>query len=143
MQMQMPTQQKGFTLIELMIVVAIIGILAAIAIPSYQDYTKKARFSEVKSMTGGYKLAVELCIQEQGVAVGGTISGCGTGSNGVPAAIASAQGNVASITVAGTGAITATAVSAAGGYTYILTPTTAVGGTSWATTGTCVAAGFC
>ena len=141
--MQMPTKQKGFTLIELMIVVAIIGILAAIAIPSYQDYTKKARFSEVKSMTGGYKLAVELCIQDQGYAVGAAITACGAGSNGVPAAIAAARGNVASIDVSAAGVITSTAIATAGAYTYVITPTVAVGGTSWAVSGTCVAAGFC
>lgn len=58
----MNTAQKGFTLIELMIVVAIIGILAAIAIPQYQNYIAKSQVSRVMSETGALKTAVEDCI---------------------------------------------------------------------------------
>ena len=56
--------QKGFTLIELMIVVAIIGILAAIAIPQYQNYIAKSQVSRVMSETGSLKTVVETCILE-------------------------------------------------------------------------------
>ncbi len=55
--------QKGFTLIELMIVIAIIGILAAVAVPQYSQYTKRAKFSEVKMAVSPIKSAVELCYQ--------------------------------------------------------------------------------
>jgi len=58
--------QKGFTLIELMIVVAIIGILAALAIPAYTDYTIKAKVSEAASLSGAMKTAVEVYYSEEG-----------------------------------------------------------------------------
>jgi len=58
--------QKGFTLIELMIVVAIIGILAAIAIPAYTDYTIKSRIAEGASLVGGAKTAMEVYWSENG-----------------------------------------------------------------------------
>ena len=60
----MKSVQKGFTLIELMIVVAIIGILAAIAIPQYQNYIAKSQVSRVMSELGGIKTAVETCMLE-------------------------------------------------------------------------------
>ncbi len=65
----MKTLQKGFTLIELMIVVAIIGILAAIAVPAYQDYTIRSRVSEAASLSGATRTAIDVAYSE-GYAIG-------------------------------------------------------------------------
>ncbi|TSA48319.1 MAG: prepilin-type N-terminal cleavage/methylation domain-containing protein [Nitrosomonadales bacterium] len=145
----MKKAQQGFTLIELMIVVAIIGILAAVAIPSYQNYTKKAKFTEVIQATSPIKQAIDECVQTQGLAAG-AVTGCPLGSNGVPAAMPAATGYVASIALTGaTGVITATSTtaikdSAGNGYTYILTPTVdANGAVQWAASGTCKTDGIC
>ena len=62
----MSIAQKGFTLIELMIVVAIIGILAAVALPAYQNYTAKARITETVAAVSAVKNAVDVCFQTTG-----------------------------------------------------------------------------
>lgn len=130
--------QKGFTLIELMIVVAIIGILAAVAIPSYQNYTTKAKFTEVVSLTGGIKAAIEACVADGSCVNAGAIN-VAFGTSGFPVA-PTAGGNLASIAMSAAGVITATAIATGGlaGETYILTPAIlADGRVGWTVTGTC------
>lgn len=133
--------QQGFTLIELMIVVAIIGILAAVAIPAYSNYTKKAKFTEVTMATQAVKTAVEICASDAAVS---PIVGCAGGTNGVPADIAAGAAGgkyISSLSTTAAGVITATAVIGQGlnGETYTLTPAyDSVKGVTWTVGGTCL-----
>ena len=118
-------KQQGFTLIELMIVVAIIGILAAIAIPAYQDYTIRAQVSEGLNLSGGAKAAITEYYQDQGELPGdNTTAGLAVGNTIVGKYVSEVTFDGTDLNVS-YGQAAAHAILATG--TLVLTPTTASG----------------
>ncbi|WP_312527933.1 pilin [Comamonas sp.] len=125
------TMQKGFTLIELMIVVAIIGILAAVALPAYQDYTKRARVSEALSLMSGAKASVtEYYSTNNAWPANNAAAGLATAAsiNG---------GSVSSVTVDTSKITAAVRTNVESGKKVVLKGTATVGGVTWS----CKAAG--
>lgn len=149
----MKSVQRGFTLIELMIVVAIIGILAAVAIPAYQDYTIKSKATEASSLIAAAKQAVAEAAANGDISAISNATQAGADAIGLALDTTIVGNYVLSVTVAGVNATSATITAtfraaggnipaALGGTTIIWTGTVNAGSTSWAVTGGTLAAKY-
>ena len=130
----------GFSLLELLLVVALIGILAAFAVPTYQNYMQQTRFMEVVQQSQAVRISQAACLMAEGQ----DLTACDSYAE-IALQAPTATANTATVTISTTtAAITGTGTATAGGYTYILTPSyNAAGQLLYTPSGTCVAARAC
>lgn len=136
-------KNHGFTLIELMIVIAILGILVALALPAYQTYFGRSKFTEVVATVSAIRKSIDTCYQVKG---GADLTNCNTFAK-VGADSATSSPVTASVTIEADGSIIGTAITgnSLNGETFMLSPTINAGALVWQvnSSSTCIAAGIC
>lgn len=133
-------QQAGFSLLEMLLVVALIGVIAAYAVPTYQSYMQNTRFMEVVQQTQAVRLSQAACLLQEG----NNLSACDAFDELTLDAPAATDNTASVAIISSTGVLTGTGTAAAGGYTYTLTPGfNDQNQLQYTVGGTCVAAKAC
>jgi type IV pilus assembly protein PilA len=132
---------SGFTLMELLVGIVVVGILAAIAVPSYLSYVSRSAYSGVVAMADRYKASVAACLDYNS----GSTTNCNGGASGIPANISSPGPGIVDAVTVSAGVITIIPKNQSGvsaSATYVATPTYTTNGVTWAVTGGVCGTGY-
>ncbi len=136
------TRQSGYTLLEILVTMGLIGVLAVVAYPSYEDYLRKSRYSEMVTAAIPYKNAVGVCFNRTG-----SLANCSASQNGIPPNISNSQASLLRFLFTLPNGRIFAFPSAQSGFTllgdyYVLTPTVTNGVLTWQFSGPAVTKGY-